>query len=213
MTEPIIAAELRRLAGMDELLELALDLRWSWDHGADEIWRPLAPELWDLTRNPWVILQGVAADKLKKLCADAKFHTRVETLVQEMRTSREAASWFQGVQTQAPLTAVAYFSMEFMLGEALPIYSGGLGNVAGDQLKAAGDLGVPVVGVGLLYQQGYFRQAIAADGSQLALYPINDPGQLPITPARDARASGSDCKSIYPVTKFGCAPGRRRWAA
>ena len=81
---------------------------------------------------------------------------------------------------------VAYFSMEFMLGEALPIYSGGLGNVAGDQLKAASDLGVPVVGIGLLYQEGYFRQAIAADGSQLALYPINDPGQLQITPARDA---------------------------
>ena len=81
---------------------------------------------------------------------------------------------------------MAYFSLEFMLGEALPIYSGGLGNVAGDQLKAASDLGVPVVGVGLLYQEGYFRQAIAADGSQLALYPINDPGQLPITPVRDA---------------------------
>ena len=192
MTEPIYASELRRadelrrLAGMEELLELALDLRWSWDHGADEIWRPLAPELWDLTRNPWVILQSVAHDKLKKLAADANFRTRVETLVQEMRTSREAPSWFQEVQTQAPLTAVAYFSMEFMLGEALPIYSGGLGNVAGDQLKAASDLGVPVIGMGLLYQQGYFRQAIAADGSQLALYPINDPAQLPIIPARDA---------------------------
>jgi starch phosphorylase len=85
-----------------------------------------------------------------------------------------------------PLTTVAYFSMEFMLGEALPIYSGGLGNVAGDQLKAASDLGVPVVGIGLLYQEGYFRQAIAADGSQLALYPINDPGQLQITPVRAA---------------------------
>src|SRR5271157_5494836 len=106
MTEPIIAAELRRLAGMDELLELALDLRWFWDQGADEIWRPLAPELWDLTRNPWVILQSVAPDKLKKLVEDANFRTRVETLVQEMRTSREAASWFQDVQAQAPLTAV-----------------------------------------------------------------------------------------------------------
>jgi starch phosphorylase len=192
MTEPIIASELRRasellrLAGMEELLELALDLRWSWDHSADEIWRPLAPELWDLTRNPWIILQSVAPDKLEKLAADANFRTRVKTLVQEMRTSREAASWFQGVQPRAPLTGVAYFSMEFMLGEALPIYSGGLGNVAGDQLKAASDLGVPVIGVGLLYQQGYFRQAIASDGSQLALYPINDPGQLPITPVRNA---------------------------
>jgi starch phosphorylase len=186
MTEPIFAYEPREFAGMDELIELALDLRWSWDHGADEIWRQLSPKLWDLTRNPWVILESVAPDKLKKLAGDANFRTRVETLVQKMRASRSADSWFQKEQTKAPLTAVAYFSMEFMLGEALPIYSGGLGNVAGDQLKAASDLGVPVVGVGLLYQQGYFRQAIAADGSQLALYPINDPGQLPITPARDA---------------------------
>jgi starch phosphorylase len=186
MTEPIIAYEMRRLAGMDELIELALDVRWSWDHRADEIWRPLAPELWDLTRNPWIILQTVAPGKLKELAADVKFRARVETLVQEMRTSRGAAAWFQKTQAQAPLTTVAYFSMEFMLGEALPIYSGGLGNVAGDQLKAASDLGVPIVGVGLLYQNGYFRQAIAADGSQLPLYPINDPAQLPIAPVRDA---------------------------
>ncbi len=103
-----------------------------------------------------------------------------------MRQTRQEAAWFQEVQAQAPLTSVAYFSMEFMLGEALPIYSGGLGNVAGDQLKAASDLGVPVFGVGLLYQEGYFRQAIAADGSQLALYPVNDPSLLPIIPARDA---------------------------
>ena len=75
--------------------------------------------------------------------------------------------------------------MEFGLSEALPIYSGGLGNVAGDQLKAAHDLGVPVVGVGLLYQQGYFRQLIDPDGNQTALFPYNDPGQLPITPIRN----------------------------
>jgi glycogen phosphorylase len=186
MTKPIFPQEMRSFAGMDELIELALDLRWSWNHGADDIWRPLAPELWDLTRNPWIILQTVAPDKLKNLAADARFRTRVKTLAQEMSTSRGEAAWFQRTQAQASLTTVAYFSMEFMLGEALPIYSGGLGNVAGDQLKAASDLGVPVVGVGLLYQEGYFRQALAADGSQLALYPINDPGQLQITPARDA---------------------------
>ncbi|HZP88619.1 MAG TPA: alpha-glucan family phosphorylase, partial [Burkholderiales bacterium] len=86
------------------------------------------------------------------------------------------------------LTLVAYFSMEFMLSEALPIYSGGLGNVAGDQLKTASDLGVPVVGVGLLYQEGYFRQVIDRDGAQQAIYPYNDPGQLPLTPLR--RANG-----------------------
>ncbi len=186
MTKPIFPHEMRSIAGMDELVELALDLRWSWNHSADDIWRPLAPELWDLTRNPWVILQTVAPDKLKDLAADAKFRTRVKTLARKMSASRRDAAWFQKAYARAALTQVAYFSMEFMLGEALPIYSGGLGNVAGDQLKAASDLGVPVVGVGLLYQEGYFRQALTADGSQLALYPINDPGQLQITPARDA---------------------------
>ena len=186
MTEPIFAYEPHNFAGMDDLIELALDLRWSWDHGADDIWRLLSPELWDLTRNPWVILQTIASERLKEMCAEASFCARVKQLAQDLRTSRSAAAWFQKAQPQAPLTTVAYFSLEFMLGEALPIYSGGLGNVAGDQLKAASDLGVPVVGIGLLYQEGYFRQAIVADGSQLALYPINDPGQLQIRPARDA---------------------------
>ena len=73
MTEPIFAYEPRNFAGMDDLIELALDLRWSWDHGADDIWRLLAPELWDLTRNPWVILQTIASEKLKAMCADAEF--------------------------------------------------------------------------------------------------------------------------------------------
>jgi starch phosphorylase len=185
MTKPIYPHETRSFAGMDELVELALDLRWSWDHGADNIWRPLAPELWDHTRNPWVILQTVGPAKLKELADNQEFRSRVEKLSQKSRTSRNAATWFQKEYAHAGLTQVAYFSMEFMLGEALPIYSGGLGNVAGDQLKAASDLGVPVVGVGLLYQEGYFRQTIAADGSQLVLYPINDPGQLQITPVRD----------------------------
>ncbi len=184
MTKPIFPHETRSFAGMDELIELALDLRWSWDHGADEIWRSLAPELWDVTRNPWSILQTVAPGKLKELADNKALRSRVEALSRE-RSALPGTTWFQKVGAGAGLTQVAYFSLEFMLGEALPIYSGGLGNVAGDQLKAASDLGVPVVGVGLLYQEGYFRQAIAADGSQLALYPINDPGQLPITPARD----------------------------
>ena len=106
------------------------------------------------------------------------------SLVEASRQAAEAPAWFQQNHSEAPLTCVAYFSMEFMLSEALPIYSGGLGNVAGDQLKAASDLGVPVVGVGLLYQQGYFRQVIDKNGEQEALYPYNDPGQLPITPLR-----------------------------
>jgi starch phosphorylase len=108
----------------------------------------------------------------------------IDDLLRAKHEAVAAPAWFQQKHPQSPLSCAAYFSMEFMLSEALPIYSGGLGNVAGDQLKAASDLGVPVVGVGLLYQQGYFRQVINQDGAQQALYPYNDPGQLPITPLR-----------------------------
>jgi starch phosphorylase len=170
--------------GFDSLAELALDMRWSWNHYADDIWQQLHPELWKLTHNAWVVLQTASRDQLKKILAEPGFREKVENLVKTKRQTAEAPAWFQKNHAETQLTCVAYFSMEFMLSEALPIYSGGLGNVAGDQLKAASDLGVPVVGVGLLYQQGYFRQVICKSGSQQALYPYNDPSQLPITPLR-----------------------------
>src|SRR5579885_3205097 len=172
--------------GFDSLAELALDMRWSWNHAADEVWRQLDPALWELTHNPWVILQTVSRDNLERILANPGFRKEVDDLVQVKRRAADSPAWFQQSHPQAKLTCVAYFSMEFMLSDALPIYSGGLGNVAGDQLKAASDLGVPVIGVGLLYQQGYFRQEIDADGTQRALYPFNDPGQLPITPVRES---------------------------
>lgn len=170
------------IEGLNSLAELALDLRWSWDHGADEIWRQLDPDLWDITNNPWVVLQTVSKDQFKKLMLDPVFRKKVDDLLQFKEQANAAPAWFQQNYPESPLKSVAYFSMEFMLSEALPIYSGGLGNVAGDQLKTASDLGVPVLGIGLLYQQGYFRQEIDKDGAQQALYPFNDPGQLPITP-------------------------------
>jgi starch phosphorylase len=129
-------------------------------------------------------LQTVSRNQIERVSADPNFRKRVDGLVQAKRQAAETPAWFQQTYPKSPLTCVAYFSMEFMLSEALPIYSGGLGNVAGDQLKSASDLGVPVIGVGLLYQQGYFRQVIDKDGGQQALYPYNDPGQLPITPLR-----------------------------
>jgi starch phosphorylase len=172
------------IEGVDSLAELALDVHWSWNHATDGLWRTLDPVLWDLTQNPWVVLQTVSRDQLKRVLADPAFRKNVDDRLRSKRQAAERPAWFQQKHPQAPLTCVAYFSMEFMLSEALPIYSGGLGNVAGDQLKAASDLGVPVVGVGLLYQQGYFRQVIDKDGAQQALYPYNDPGQLPITPLR-----------------------------
>ena len=170
--------------GFDSLAELALDMRSSWNHATDQVWRQLDPVLWDLTHNPWVVLQTISREKLQRDLADPVFRKNVDDLVQARRDAAEAPAWFQQTYPQSQLKCVAYFSMEFMLSEALPIYSGGLGNVAGDQLKAASDLGVPVIGVGLLYQQGYFRQVIDKDGAQQALYPYNDPGQLPITPLR-----------------------------
>jgi glycogen phosphorylase len=170
----------------DSLAELALDLHWSWNHATDEVWRQLDSALWELTQNPWVVLQTVSKDKLQGVLADSNFRKNVDDLLLAKRQAAESPAWFQQKHPQSPLKCVAYFSMEYMLSEALPIYSGGLGNVAGDQLKAASDLGVPVVGVGLLYQQGYFRQVIDKDGAQQALYPYNDPGQLPITPLRQS---------------------------
>jgi starch phosphorylase len=173
-----------KVEGYDSLIELALDMRWSWNHAADEVWQQLDPDLWELTYNPWSILQTVSRDRLQHVLTDPAFRQKVDVLVQAKKHAAAMPGWFQQNHPQASLTCIAYFSMEFMLSEALPIYSGGLGNVAGDQLKAASDLGVPVVGVGLLYQQGYFRQVIDQDGAQQALFPYNDPGQLPLTPLR-----------------------------
>jgi starch phosphorylase len=149
------------------------------------VWRQLDPVLWDLTHHPCDVLQTVSREKILSVLADPAFRKKIDALVQSKKQALESPAWFQQQHPEPPLTSVAYFSMEFMLSEALPIYSGGLGNVAGDQLKAASDLGVPVIGVGLLYSQGYFRQLIDKDGAQQALYPFNDPGQLPITPLRD----------------------------
>jgi starch phosphorylase len=186
------------IVGVDSLAELALDMRWSWNHYADDVWRQLDPALWKLTHNPWVVLQTVSRDKLQQVMSAAAFRKKVDDLVRAKRHAAESPGWFQQNHAQSPLTCVAYFSMEFMLSEALPIYSGGLGNVAGDQLKAASDLGVPVVAVGLLYQQGYFRQMIDNDGGQQALFPYNDPGQLPVTPLREPNGEWLRLEVVLP---------------
>jgi starch phosphorylase len=186
ITSPTYGWLATNIEGFDSLVELALDMRWSWNHGTDDLWHRLDPELWGLTHNPWIVLQAAPRTTIEQALTDPAFRALVDGLVTRQRRASEAPAWFQQTHSQSALTSVAYFSMEFMLSEALPIYSGGLGNVAGDQLKACSDLGIPVVGVGLLYQQGYFRQIVDNNGSQQALFPYNDPGQLPITPLRDA---------------------------
>jgi len=170
--------------GMQTLMALALDLHWSWNHSSDVLWKELDPNLWELTHNPWIVLQTVSKDQLELKLADEVFSNKMNELAKSLSNNNPTPAWFQEKHPDSPLTCVAYFSMEFMLSEALPVYVGGLGNVAGDQLKSASDLGVPVVAVGLLYQQGYFRQEIDRDGNQQETFPYNDPGQLPVSPLR-----------------------------
>jgi starch phosphorylase len=198
VSSPIYSLLPVQIEGFDALAELALNIRWSWNHATDEVWRRLDPELWDITHNPWVALQTVSRDRIEQLLADPVFRKDVDDLLQTKSQAVEAPAWFQQKHPHSPLSCVVYFSMEFMLSEALPIYSGGLGNAAGDQLKGASDLGVPVVGVGLLYQQGYFRQVIDKEGAQQALFPYNDPGQLPITPVRQENGEWLRLEIVLP---------------
>lgn len=171
--------------GFDLLQDLALNLRSAWNHRADDLWQEIDPELWRETGNAWLVVQSASRAHLRELWASPRFRSRVEALQELRRTKLAAPSWFSGRAGEATGT-IAFFCMEYALAEALPIYSGGLGNVAGDYLKAASDLGAPVVGVGLLYQQGYFRQAIDASGAQREFLPFNDVTQLPVVPVRDA---------------------------
>jgi starch phosphorylase len=136
----------------DALTEMALDLRWSFNHSADRLWEQLEPGLWELTHNPWAVLQTVSKERLRSVTTEPEFQQLLADVHREKRTVEQYSGWFQAAHPNPPLTGVAYFSMEFILSEALPIFSGGLGNVAGDQLKTASSLNVPLTGIGLLYQ-------------------------------------------------------------
>jgi starch phosphorylase len=128
VSHPIYNLLPTEIEGFDSLAELALDMRWSWNHATDEVWRQLDPELWAITHNPWVVLQTVSRDQIERVLGNAVFRKRVDELVQGSRQAVEAPAWFQRNHSQAPLTCAAYFSMEFMLSEALKPYStrGGL---------------------------------------------------------------------------------------
>ncbi len=188
--------------GLEGLVDLALDLRWSWNHATDKLWERIDPETWDITRNPWVILQTVSTTRLEELAVDPDFRSFMKDMLTAHEKAIQGDAWFHQAYPQSRLS-VAYFSMEFGLSEALPLYSGGLGVLAGDYLKTASDLGVPVIGVGLLYQQGYFRQALDAQGAQIEFYPFNDPSQLPVQPVRDPHGEWLRVKLDF--------PGRNLW--
>ncbi|MGA8262397.1 MAG: alpha-glucan family phosphorylase [Arenicellales bacterium] len=183
-----------------DLAPLALDLRWSWNHSMDSLWESIDRDLWLATGNPWALLETVSVQRLRALAEDPVFLADLQRHSEARREAGAAASWCETCVDRQVLGRVAYFSMEFGLSEALPLYSGGLGILAGDYLKTASDLGVPVTGVGMLFQRGYFRQAIDARGRQLALYPYNDPVLMPVMPLRDE--SGEWLRVFLPL------PGR-----
>jgi starch phosphorylase len=167
----------------DPLLRLsahALDLHWAWSHAGDAVWKRLDEKLWERTQNPWLLLQYVPLERLERLADDPGFVRDVHALEESRRRYHATPHWLPPGASSLP--PVAYFSMEFGLHEALPLYAGGLGILAGDYLKTASDLGVPLVGVGILWQQGYFRQVLDAAGRQAELYPYSDPASLPVQP-------------------------------
>lgn len=170
---------------LQELTGLALDLFWTWSHCGDALWSRLAPEIWAHTHNPWIILQAMSSTRLQELAGDESFRRELDALTRERRTYLATPGWFEGQEEHQALGPIALFSMEFGLSDALPLYAGGLGVLAGDTLKTASDLGVPVIGVGLLYQEGYFRQFLNAAGQQEEAWPYNEPASMPICPARD----------------------------
>ena len=172
--------------GLEALVELALDMRFSWSHATDCLWIKIDPDLWHKTHNPWLILQTTAASHLEGLANDPAFIDEVERQVRDHHQAITSESWFERSENRNKFNSIAFFCMEYGLGEALPIYSGGLGILAGDYLKTASDIGLPVVGIGLLYQQGYFRQTVDAHGNQLEFFPFNNPIQLPVMPMRDS---------------------------
>ncbi len=195
--------------GLEALGEMALDLRWSWSHATDTLWERIDPELWGLTRNPWLILQTVSRVRLKALADDSVFLSIVNQHFKAHQETLEEKTWFQKAHSDSPLT-VAYFSMEFGLSEALPIYSGGLGILAGDNLKTANDLGVPLVGISLLYHQGYFRQCLDASGSQMEFYPYNEASQLPIMPVRDEAGEWLRVELEFPGRRLRLRPWKAK---
>src|SRR6476659_7773565 len=171
--------------GLEPLDRLAHNLAWTWDPGIASVLADVDPGgLAATSGNPVGMLAGASPARLAELAADAGFRERLASAVARLDDHLDAPGWYATLP-DAP-SAIAYFSPEFGLSEALPQYSGGLGILAGDHLKAASDLGVPVVAVGLLYRSGYFAQSLSREGWQQERYPVLDPNGLPISLLREA---------------------------
>ena len=164
------------------LLTIATNLRWSWDARAIDLFRWVDNDAWERAEHDPVRMLGlVSKERFDQLAEDGPFMSFLASVADDLQGYLEEPRWFQGLKAKNLPKQIAYFSPEFGVSEALPIYSGGLGVLAGDHLKAASDLGIPLVAVGLLYRQGYFRQQLNADGWQQEHYPSLDPHGMPLS--------------------------------
>ncbi|MCZ4522240.1 alpha-glucan family phosphorylase [Rhodococcus ruber] len=170
-------------ARLNALAELSTNLRWSWHSATQDLFEHVDPLLWtELERDPVAVLGAVAPARLEELAADERFLTELDAAEADLHDYLARPLWYQNELSKgrALPSGIGYFSMEFGVTEVLPNYSGGLGILAGDHLKEASDLGLPLIGVGLLYRSGYFRQSLTADGWQAERYPSLDPHGLPL---------------------------------
>ena len=170
---------------LQSIVRLAMNLRWVWNHATDQVWEALAADVWHQTHNPVLVIQNTPRSRLEELGRNLEFVEKVNQLDHGLSDYLARPSWFQQTQSLERPLRIAYFSMEYGITEALPLYSGGLGVLAGDHLKTASDLGVPLTAVGLFYRQGYFRQMLDGSGSQLELYSINARESLPVRAVHD----------------------------
>jgi starch phosphorylase len=178
------------------LHDLMLNLRWSWHPGAVELFESIDPAGWAASGgDPFAMLSSMRPGRLADLAGDEDFLRRMNTVVADLREYTTEPRWYQSGDAGAAGSlprAIAYFSPEYGITAVLPQYSGGLGILAGDHLKSASDLGVPVIGVGLLYRHGYFTQSLSADGWQTERYPADDPNGLPLTLLRHPNPAGDE---------------------
>jgi starch phosphorylase len=181
-------ADIAMPAEVARIRDLAYDLWWSWSPQATRLFSWIDPDHWRRYHNPVELLINVEPHHWQRLLEDGEFRRTYEVVMEAWDAYRARPRWFTQYEKRVP-GPIAYFSMEFGLHESLGVYSGGLGVLAGDHCKAASDLGVPLVGVGLLYRSGYFRQTVDADGYQQHIYPDYDFARLPALPV-EAPAGG-----------------------
>src|SRR5688572_7236591 len=175
-------------ARLQPLREMAMNLWYSWTWEAKRLFTRMDPDLWDACgHNPIRMLGRIPQERLEDFARDESFVASVERTYDEFRAARTRAGWFEKAHPERKGDTIAYFSAEFGLDVALPIYSGGLGVLSGDHLKTASDLGLPLAGVGLLYSRGYGRQYLNADGWQQEEYPRTAGKRHPWPPSATAR--------------------------